>query len=267
MNSAETDQKIFSLAHNFVLTKFMGVTEEILNSYLSTPDTPITLEDIFKRLLQSAKNANMKDNVIGDLDSIRESVLFDFSASLILKEYKNESHLLEKVVSVKPDIRIAEKSIWPKYCRTILEAAKFISHYDSAEDFHQKVRFFYVDDRIRKALPMLIESEIYGIGFPLACDFLKEIGYDKFGKPDVHIKDIFLNTDLSKKDDDLSILAAIDRISASVGTTAYAVDKLFWLIGSGYFYQHKDSLGRKGKFGRKKDDFVDLVKNEIQHNL
>jgi hypothetical protein len=259
MNKIETDNKVFSHAHNFVLTKFDGVTEEILKSYLATPDKPVTLKDIFKRLLQSAKNANMKDNVIGDLDLIRESVLFDFSAIRILNEYKDKSQLLGKVIAIKPNIMIAEKSIWPKYCRTILEAAKFISQYDSADDFHLKVKFFYDDDRIRKALPMLIESEIYGIGFPLACDFLKEIGYDKFGKPDVHIKDIFLKTGLAENNDDLSILADISRIAENVGTTAYAVDKLFWLIGSGYFYKHKQSLGKKGKFGSKKDDFVTLV--------
>jgi len=262
MNRIESDKLIFGLAHNFVLTSFEGVTGEILDSYLSTPDKPVTLEGIFQRLLQSAKNANMKDNVIGDLELIKENVLFDYSASRILNEYNDESHLLEKIIAVKPNVKTTEKSIWPKYCRTILEAAKFITQYDSGDDFHQKVKFFYVDDRIRKALPMLIESEIYGIGFPLACDFLKEIGYDKFGKPDIHIKDIFMRTGLAEKGDDLSILAAISRIAENVKTTAYAVDKLFWLVGSGFFYKHKKELGTKGKFGRMKDEFVTLVAKE-----
>ena len=47
------------------------------------------------------------------------------------------------------------------------------------------------------ALPIVIDQEVYGIGFPLACDFLKEIGYGRYGKPDTHTIDILYETGLA----------------------------------------------------------------------
>ncbi len=38
---------------------------------------------------------------------------------------------------------------------------------------------------------MLLGREINGFGFALSCDFLKELGYEDFPKPDVHLRDIF----------------------------------------------------------------------------
>jgi thermostable 8-oxoguanine DNA glycosylase len=51
---------------------------------------------------------------------------------------------------------------------------------------------------------MLISREVKGIGFPLACDFLKEMGFTGFAKPDVHIKTIF---------------KAVIRVAINVGVT------------------------------------------------
>jgi thermostable 8-oxoguanine DNA glycosylase len=86
---------------------------------------------------------------------------------------------------------------------------------------------------------MLLSYEIDGFGFALSCDFLKEMGYVKFGKPDTHVKDVFVALGLlgtvaknSSKADYLS-LRIIDSIATANNTTAYAVDKLLWLIGSG----------------------------------
>ncbi len=103
---------------------------------------------------------------------------------------------------------------------------------------------------------MIIEAEIYGIGFPLACDFLKELGYINYGKPDVHIIEIFKATGLvSDETSNYQVLKAIIRISENVGVSAYNVDKLFWLIGSGYFYNHP-TIGNGGRVNSMKEAFI-----------
>ena len=105
---------------------------------------------------------------------------------------------------------------------------------------------------------MIMSSEIYGIDFALACDFLKEIGYVNFGKPDIHIKQIFKELNLVEVNaNDYNTLKAITRISENVSQTAYAVDKVFWLIGSGYFYDHEE-LGNNGRTGSLKKEFIDF---------
>ena len=51
--------------------------------------------------------------------------------------------------------------------------------------------------RARPALPLLLVQEIDGFGFALACNFLRELGYENFSKPDVHLRKIFWVTGLS----------------------------------------------------------------------
>jgi thermostable 8-oxoguanine DNA glycosylase len=111
---------------------------------------------------------------------------------------------------------------------------------------------------------MLLSYEIDGFGFALSCDFLKEMGYVKFGKPDTHIKDVFVELGLlgtvpknSSKADYLS-LRIIERIARNNNTTAYAVDKLLWLIGSGNFYLEKLEVASR------KDEFIRFMKQRQQ---
>lgn len=87
------------------------------------------------------------------------------------------------------------------------------------------------------ALPMILAAEIDGIGYPLACDFLKELGFINYGKPDVHIIDIFSGIGLC---DSKSIAISNSKNNYREGLILpkfllINVDKLFWLIGSGKF--------------------------------
>ena len=97
----------------------------------------------------------------------------------------------------------------------------------------------------------MISTEIDGIGFPLACDFLKEIGCLEYGKPDVHVKKILAGLGFIEKKykstpkADYETFKILNRIAESNQTTAFEVDKLIWLIGSGRFYNSGISIGRK----------------------
>lgn len=102
------------------------------------------------------------------------------------------------------------------------------------------VDWFYKDDRARPALPLLLQNKVNGFGLALACDFLKELGYVKYAKPDVYLKKIFTSLELcSAKASDYDVLEAIIRVAQHAGVTPYKVDKVFWLIGSGDFLQRQ----------------------------
>ena len=79
-----------------------------------------------------------------------------------------------------------------------LSAAQFITQFSDAEEFYRWADSFDEDDRAHPALPMALMSEIHGIGFALACVFHKELGYLNFGKPVVHIRDIFVDLNLNE---------------------------------------------------------------------
>lgn len=268
---AECDRKAYQLAKGFLPSLGIpGVTAELVEKYLNPfpmKKKPESLEEIYQRILESAQNASMKAGVIGRaIDGVDKlaPVLEGFSPGAVLKKYGTDwvAILDDIVAKVKPrgEIRRAPRSIWPNYCRTILSAARFLEQFSSAKDFLGWVEFFDKDPRSRVGLPMLLDQEIEGLGFALSCDFLKEMGYVNFCKPDVHLRDIFTALGLcEKKPSEYQVFRAVVRLARHAGVSPYNADKVFWLIGSGYFYDDP-KIGKKGKVGRRKDDFIKHAK-------
>jgi hypothetical protein len=260
------DKHIYKLAIKFLtslkLKNGRRISLKMLKEY--TPTRPKKISGIYERLLSSAQNANMKSGVIGGsingISNLRP-VLCNFQPKNILSKYNDDSNRVLQDINrkLKPrgQVNMAAAGLWPKYCKTILAGARFMSQFSSEKDFYKWADFFYDDDRARDALPLLLKAKIFGFGLALSCDFLKELGYVKFAKPDVHLRFIFNNLKLCQKgatDDEL--LAAIIRVAKNNDVTPYEADKMFWLIGSGKFYLHNL------KAGKNREKFVAYVKND-----
>lgn len=271
MTNSNTPNKLVSAydkAKKFLIDQIPAKdAEAILEHYLSLRDksqSPVSLEELYQRLLASAQNANMKAGVVGgSIGGIEKlaTVLFNFNPSRVADTYgTNSDQVLSEIESkLKPSgkIRKTPKSIWPKYCKTILSSARFFKQFASGEEFYDWANHLYQDKRSIAALPMILAEEIYGVGYPLACDFLKELGFINYGKPDVHIIEIFEGLSLCHKGaTPYQIQKIIVQMADEKGVSAYNVDKLFWLIGSGKFYDHP-ALGNQGSIGRSKDRFIE----------
>jgi hypothetical protein len=203
----------------------------------------------------------------GDIDPLGE-ILFGFDPKQTCEEYRNYSAevLFE---NIRPTLvyqpAVGKNSLWLRYCKTIISSSIFLSQFDSHVGFYEFVDTYYQEDRMRPFLPMLLSYEIDGFGFALSCDFLKEMGYVKFGKPDTHVKDVFValgllgNTSKNSSKADYLSLRIIEHIATVNNTSAYAVDKLLWLIGSGNFYLDKLEVPSK------KNEFIHHMKQR-QHN-
>jgi len=255
------DTRVFSLAMEFLLgSRTRGakpVTNEMLQAYFH-PIRPNTVAGIYRHLLESAQNANMKAGVIGQsIDGLPNLalVLCEFDPKEVVKKYGNSREQvfedIKRILKPRGTVNSGPSGLWPKYCRTILDGARFMTQFVSAEDFYTWVSIFYDDDRTRPALPLLLKEEISGFGLALACDFLKELGYVKFAKPDVHLRKIFTELELCRDGaSDYELLRAIVRVADNCGITPYHADKVFWLIGSGNLYYHNLNLGRRSaEFG------------------
>lgn len=267
-HSRKEDREIYRLARGFLGQ--LGepeLTPTVIESYLIAPvaDRPRKLNGLYQRLISSAQNANMKVKVVsGSIGGIKNLglVLYGFSPKLTASTYGADSEkLLKAVIKIlKPTgkIRQTPRSIWPQYCTTVLAAADFLSHFKSASDFYAWVNFFDNDPRARPGLPLILSREVKGIGFALACDFLKELGYANFGKPDVHIRDIFMAAGLCADDtSDYELFKILCRVADSAGVSPYTADKVFWLIGSGLFYNHRH-LGNNGRIAGTKRAFLGM---------
>lgn len=261
------DRQVYELAKNYLYNLHIeGVNAFLIEKYLN-PFTinprPDSKQGIYRRMLESGQNANMKARVIGGAINGVENlsiVLENFEPNSIIAKYgDNWEIVLDDIIKyLHPRGTIPRKprSIWPNYCRTILSSANFIRQFSSADDFYKWVDFFDRDDRARASLPMLLSSEIEGFGFSLSCDFLKELGYINFPKPDVHLRDIFTALKLCPaKSNDYKLFKSIIRVASHSNVSPYNADKVFWLIGSGYFYDDPH-IGRNGKIGSHKQEFI-----------
>jgi len=270
---SQIDRKAYELAKAYLPSlNIPGVTAKLIEEYInpiSPRPKPKTKNGLYRRILESAQNAGMKPKVIGGaiggIDKL-SVVLYEFNPRKVLKKYDDWKPIFNQIKKrLKPigKVRRTSRGIWPNYCKTILSAALFVEQFKSANDFYDWVDFFNKDDRSRASLPMLIDQEIKGLGFALSCDFLKELGYANFPKPDVHLRDIFTALELcNDKGDDYQLFKAIVRLSSNANVSPYNADKVFWLIGSGYFYDDP-GIGKNGRIGSKKEDFIKYARSKL----
>lgn len=237
------------------------ITASMLEKYFLVPQRPDSLEGVFETLVMCAQNMQMKPNVIGPIKRLGV-VLFDFSPSETAGHYQAGDELFEAVKrKVKPEGKVREvpNAIWPLFCRTILAAATFMSRFATAKEFYDWVELFDCDDRCRAAIAIVLHNNIPGLGFALACNFLKDIGFENYGKPDVQIIKIFTSLGLSRSEDTYDVLMDIFRVAKHTGKTAYYVDKLFWLIGSGNFHLEEPPFRRP----HQRDEFISFAKQRL----
>jgi hypothetical protein len=259
MNSkAEDDRLILAYreAYNFLADQ---VGEELLKRQLDHYNTcqPDSLDRVFYHLLSSLKNKQGYMNYIAPTEAIKDLVC-DFDHHETYSLYGTDWHKLAEEFELrfghkyKIDLK-HNRNAWVMYTRGVLSGAKFLSNFKTFAEFDRFVRSFFLNEFTIASLPMLLEKEIFGFGFPLACDFLKEIGYGQYGKPDVHLKDIMGELGLSEVTD-YEVFKTIVKTALLVGENPVTVDKVYWLIGSGNF--NDEGI----KIPRGKDSFINHMK-------
>lgn len=161
----------------------------------------------------------------------------------------------------------SEKRSWGTFKQGVVDAACYLNRFGSSKEFYR-----YVDsngETVDGAWDLALELDrIKGIGPALACDFLKEIGVDRYGKPDVHIKRTFgrlrLIGKVNENKEAFKVLWDMGRVS---GCSPAVVDKVLWMAASGRWdrtldkdlgkrEQREEQLDRKRRFSGLLDEFV-----------
>lgn len=243
--------------------KPVEITDEQLEKYFHVPNIYKEKDKILERLCGTLQNYQSMPNVIGfyskkeRVNGFRK-VLFNFDEVKILNTYQNYGELraaFAREFNIDESNFERKNNSWTKYSKAVLSACSFMRQFKDAKDFNTFVDLFSYNEATAVALPLLLEKEIYGLGFALGCDFLKEIGYSQYPKPDVHLIGIFHALGLCEKNQ-LSCYKAIIRMARAVNKTPFRVDKVFWLIGSGNF--NSDSY--EGKISPKREAFIGYMK-------
>ncbi len=224
-----------------------------------------SLKDVYIQLIRSAQNYQQMPKVI-KFDDRKEHIsalicgfnyhqIKDLSPDDLYQSFRREFN----VGGVDNNY-----NCWHKWSKSVVDSAKFISDFSDAKDFVEFVKRFDYNVSTRMALPLLISEKISGIGFALACDALKELGFVNYPKPDVHLIDVFSALGLSENRQ-ISTFEAIVRMSERCRTVdaevcPYKVDKIFWLICSGRFYLEKPEKN----IGRNKQQFIKYATEKLK---
>jgi hypothetical protein len=273
---------IYKAAIEFLLNqKEKGITRELLDCFFKQDDQgkkkPDSLSGIYLTLLKSAENAQGKSNIIGK--SLGEggverlgAVLNNFDPCYVKENFKSWEKLFDTIkIKLRPrgKMRKGPHSTWPNYCRTIIDSANFLSGFKSAEEFYRFIDPFanHPDPRVYLAVPILIDDAIKGIGYALACDFLMALGYQNYGKPDIHIKTILSKLGVCNSEDhDYDFSLALYRIATKARVSPRKVDRVLWLIGSGDFRECTDSIGKNGRLPGMTADFIRFATKKIYYS-
>lgn len=238
------------------LLSFNGISTSILDNHLENWRRlqKDTLNDLYKALLNHAKNRQSMPNTIGDIERLN-IVFFNFDPIQVSKNYQTYRDVLHEISCLRiPTSGIIDpenqKSHWVIFSKAALSSANFLSKFETSESFHRFVQSFYVNQFSRVALPLLLKEEIFGFGFALACDFLKECGYNGFIKPDTHFNDICRAANITDATTDYGVFKDAILYCEQNKMIPYEFDKLIWLVGSGNFYLNNL------KISTNKNDFI-----------
>lgn len=218
------------------LTKYYNVESKLDLANLSKD---VNIPAVFGRLIGSIQNRSMMPNVIKywKYPDMFDQVLMRHDPKAILDKYTSSETLYTAIRQHWPEGKDAlsetPKTLWKQWCAGVLSAAKFLVQFKNVEDLRKSFGMLYDNKWSRAALPALLAMEIDGLQFTLACDFLKECGYD-YPKPDVHITDVF--EPILKTRDTYQVFKAVIAYAEQLNMTAFQFDKMIWLVCSGNFY-------------------------------
>lgn len=267
--NTENCKKIWREAKKYLQDK--GVPEKTIEKHLDAwrNSKPESLEDVMENILFSSTNKSIWS---GQTDRSKKMIedfnnsLEGFNVSEIIEKYDNAKEIFETVKS--PDI-IYDFESNPQtkgvtLAKCLFDSSHFLKQFRNFEEFDEFCQKFARDERIdvRGTLPLVLKERIHGLGFPTACEFLKENGYPQYAKPDTHIKDIFCGIGISKSGEDYPIFRDVIRFSKQIERYPYNVDKLFWLVGSSNFYLSEREINRRIKTD--KDEFIEII-NSINY--
>jgi len=245
------DQKfkiLYTAAYDYLESKIGKVAlEQKLDHYRSYQVD--SMHDGFWHLVNSLTNKVGMRATIGAIDPL-ESFLFGFDPWQTHSNYQDDwKHLFTNIKEnhTPPDPMDINKptSYWAIFCRGVLSGAEFLSRFKSFKSFDVFVNSFAFNDISIAALPILLDQEIFGMGFPLGCDWLKEMGYGDYGKPDTHTIDILYGTGLAQSQDNYEVLKTMVKMARINDELPAVVDRLLWFIGSGKYVDENVKITRQ----------------------
>ena len=254
--------------------------EEALNEELSYYGPKLResfprLNHVYVRMCDSIRNTAYMRMVINDVYFARMEPellhinLHDIATAPDPLALARLSQIIDTTCSVSPSTQ-ENKKAWKIFKQGAVDGSRYLTKYRDTGEFYA-----YIDSHsstAQDALKLAGElDQIKGIGLALACDFLKEIAVDRYGKPDRHIKELFKQLGLiSGQDEDKQAFMILWQLSDLTNRPAVEVDKILWIAKSGRWDRtldkRPDSRGLKRVYLDRQRRFDDLIADELERH-
>ncbi len=243
---------IYDESYSFLLEESKQfVSKEQIDTFINTSDItrPIDVKQAYQLFLAIMQDFHSYPNVI-DFNN-RKPEIMKILHNCDLK-YISELRPEDLLEDFRKEFAFDKDAMWLKYCKSIISGASFMLSFKGDNEFINTLNSFDKNVMTREALGLYLSKKIYNMGFPIACNWIKELGYYGYVKPDRHIKDVCQVLGLVYSDDDLECFETVIKIADEAGVKPYTVDKVWWLICTGNFYRYNIQLlnpeERKRKF-------------------
>ena len=226
---------------------------------------------IFAQIAFHAQNATMISSIVKFERNVEflSAALCSFDPDLFCKTYSanNREESVQKIVDkLRFDPKTGLGLTWDssksmeknkdkivrRYANTLIDAAEFVSRFDSREEFLYDLLSHYKNNNYSELIKYFRKNIQHGFSVALTCDFLKEFdrSFSDLPKPDVHIKDTlcalygyeknYYNTERKEQECIGTMQTLVKQINAQLPQderiTVYQLDRMIWLICSGYFF-------------------------------
>lgn len=262
---------IYTEATNYLYQHAIGLTESVLEEYFINPRKK-DLNEAFGVVVSSAedwhkpkaRNIKYKERW-NDI----EKVVGNHKLSYVINTFKDDPHKLYSAFmeNISLDDRQFTKDVWLSYANCICGMAQYLNQFKDAKEMYKYFdQFNTPEEKIKLIKEISAKSHIIktktGWGFALTANWLKDIGMLDFCKPDIQIKNCLSSLGLCGKSNNavFKTLVAIAEDSKKYDKTASAfkIDRILWLIGSGDFYGNSNI-----KWEGSLEEFVSQLKKKI----
>ncbi len=247
--TVEIAERIYEKAWDMLVdfAKEQGINKSELEHYFQ-PQNGLSF---MERAAESLQNSGHMINSIRFKENrkIIKEVLYSFDENKIIENYQDWEALYQKFRDhgIQDKTKTENGGNWRKYSRGLFNIAEFFA--DNKSELEKTCQKGNMDSAL--SLLKKLKKSVYGMGIPLACDFLKECGCTVLVKPDIHIIKIYneiFGAQIPNEPSDKQaqqVIVDMAEMANQIGVTPYKLDKIFWLICTGEFYLHPKKYGRE----------------------
>lgn len=253
MNSIERNYTIYQTAYDYLCKHAEGLTDSILADYFFNPRKK-DLNDAFGVVVYSADDwhkPKARNIAYRERSELIEKTVGNHKISYVINTFKNDPQKLYSAFTknISLDSKQFTKDVWLSYANSICGMAQYLSKFKNTEDMYNYFDKFQTPSEKNKLInevsqqSRIIKTK-WSWGFALSANWLKDIGMIDYCKPDIQVTNCLNSLGLCSKTNTVVFKTLVniaeDSKKYDKTASAFKLDRIIWLIGSGDFYGHPE---------------------------